>query len=338
MAEMTMIEALNLALHEAMDEDEAVVVMGEDVGRDEGIFRLTKGLLDRFGKMRVMDTPLAEAGIVGTGIGMAANGLRPVCEIQFSGFNYQAMHQIESHAARFRWRTRGGISLPMVIRMPYGAGVRALEHHSESKEAWFAHTPGLKMVIPSGPKNARELLRSSIDDPDPVIFFEPKARYRGFREEVPDHLDGRPMPLGQAQVVRSGKDLTLITFGAMVAPSLEAADALAAVGIETEVIDLLCLSPLDDDTFVQSIEKTGRALIVHEAHRSFGVGAEIIARVNDRCLFALRAPIERVTGFDVHVPYFGRELLYLPDAERIARAARRVMSEVAKERSYVQSV
>lgn len=338
MAERTMIEALNLALHETMNADDNVVVLGEDVGQDEGIFRLTRGLLDRFGQYRVIDTPLAEAGIVGTSIGMAIGGLKPVCEIQFSGFNYQAMHQLESHAARMRWRSRGGFTLPMVVRMPYGAGVRALEHHSESKEAWFAHTPGLKMVIPSDPGNARELLVSAIRDPDPVVFFEPKALYRGARQEVPEALEDEPHPIGRGRVARNGKDLTVITFGAMVARSLQAAELLSEDGIEAEVIDLLTISPLDDDIFVESVQKTGRALVVHEAHRSFGVGAEIVARINERCLFSLEAPIERVTGFDVHVPYFGREQAYLPDAQRIARAGRRVLTPIPAEKVYVQSV
>ncbi len=338
MADRTMIEALNLALHEMMDSDDSVVVLGEDVGQDEGIFRLTRGLLDRFGDRRVIDTPLAEAGIVGTSIGMAIGGLKPVCEIQFSGFNYQAMHQLESHAARMRWRSRGGLALPMVVRMPYGAGVRALEHHSESKEVWFAHTPGLKMVIPSTPENARELLVAAIRDPDPVVFFEPKALYRSGRQEVPDRLESDPHPIGKGRCVRKGKDLTIITFGAMVTRSLEAANLLAEDHIEAEVIDLLTISPMDDDIFIESVKKTGRALIVHEAHRSFGVGAEIIARINERCLFFLEAPVERVTGFDVHVPYFGREQAYLPDAQRIVRAGRRAVTPIPAEKVYVQSV
>ncbi len=336
MPEMTMIEGLNRALHEAMSEDDRVVLLGEDVGQDEGIFRLSKGLLDEYGEQRVMDTPVAEAGIVGAGVGMAIGGLVPVCEIQFSGFNYQAMHQIESHVARFRWRSRGGLSLPMVIRMPYGAGVRALEHHSESKESWFAHLPGLKVVIPSTPKNARELLLRSIRDPDPVLFLKPKALYRGAKEDVPDERPDELAPLGKGRRARAGGDLTLITFGAMVPSCLAAAEELAGDGIETEVIDLLTISPLDDDLIVESVEKTGRAVIVHEAHRSFGVGAEIIARINERCLFSLEAPIERVCGFDVHVPFFAREREYLPDARRISAAARRVLQTPPREEVYVQ--
>ncbi len=337
MAELTMIEALNLALRQEMEADDTVLILGEDVGEDEGIFRLTKGLLDQFGEDRVIDTPLAEAGIVGTSIGMAINGLKPVCEIQFSGFNYLAMHQIESHAARFRYRSRGRFPLPMVIRMPYGAGVRALEHHSESKEAWFAHTPGLKVVIPSTPRLARELLVSAIRDPDPVIFFEPKALYRLGREEVPDELD-EPHPIGKARKARTGSDVTLISYGAMLPRTLEAAEALSSDDIDAEVIDLLTISPLDHEPIVESVTKTGRAVIVHEGHRSFGVGAEIIARINEECLFYLKAPIERVTGFDLHVPFFAREQEYLPDADRIARAVRRIVVRTPPEKVYVQSI
>jgi pyruvate dehydrogenase E1 component beta subunit len=268
---------------------------------------------------------------------MAINGLKPVCEIQFSGFNYLAMHQIESHVARMRVRTQGRFPLPMVIRMPYGAGVRALEHHSESKEAWFAHTPGLKVVIPSSPRLARELLVSAIRDPDPVVFFEPKALYREGREDVPDELE-QPYPIGRARVVREGTNLSLITFGAMLPRCLAAAEQLADDDVDAEVVDLLTISPLDDDTIVESVSKTGRAVIVHEAHRSFGIGAEIIARINERCLFRLEAPIERVAGFDVHVPLFAREQDYLPDERSIVRAARRVVERPAREKAYVQSV
>jgi len=334
----TLIEALNLALHEAMDADDTVLVLGEDVGEDEGIFRLTEGVLDRFGEQRVIDTPLAEAAIVGTGVGMAIGGLKPVCEIQFSGFNYQAMHQIESHVARFRWRTRGRFPLPMVVRMPYGAGVRALEHHSESKEAFYAHTPGLKMVIPSSPRNARALMASAIRDPDPVIFYEPKALYRGVREELGEE-DDDPIAIGEARVVRTGDALTLISYGAMLPRTVEATERLSEEdGVECEVLDLLTISPIDEDRIVESVAKTGRAVVVHEAHRSFGPGAEIVARLVERCFYHLEAPIERVTGFDVTVPYFAREQHYLPDARRIAAATRRMLADVPPETVYVDSV
>lgn len=315
MAELTMVEALNKTLHAEMEQDDSVLVMGEDVGVDGGVFRVTEGLLEAYGEGRVMDTPLAEAVIIGAAVGMAANGLKPVCEMQFSGFSYLAMHQIESHAARLRWRSRGRYSVPMVVRMPYGAGVRALEHHSESKEVYYAHTPGLKMVIPSGPRTAAGLLRSAIRDPDPVIFFESKLLYRQFREEV---ADDEEIPLGQARVVREGGDLTVVTYGAMLPRTLEVADALAEDdGVEVEVIDLLTLSPLDHGTFTESVRKTGRAAVVHEAHRSYGAGAEIVTRIMEDSFYHLEAPVQRITAPDVIVPFFAREEQYLPTPERI---------------------
>lgn len=325
MAERTMIEALNLALHQAMSEDDTVVVLGEDVGVDGGVFRVTEGLLDEFGDRRVIDTPLAESAIVGTSVGMGIHGLRPVCEIQFSGFSYYAMHQLESHAARMRWRSQGRFTVPMVLRMPYGAGVRALEHHSESNEAWFAHTPGLKTVIPSGPRVARGLLASAIRDPDPVIFMEPKQIYRAFREEVPD--EDETVPIGESRVVREGDDITLIAYGAMMQPTLEAAEQLADDGVEAEVIDVLTIAPLDESTFTESVRRTGRAVIVHEAKRSFGPAGEIAFRIIEQSFWWLRAPIRRVTGHDVVVPLFAREQAYLPDADRIVRAARETLEE-----------
>ncbi len=323
MAEKTMIEALNLALNEAMEDDDRVLVLGEDVGVDGGIFRLTEGLLDSFGATRVIDTPLAESAIVGMAIGLAVYGLKPVAEMQFSGFSYFAFHQLESHAARLRWRSQGRFGVPLVVRMPYGAGVRALEHHSESREAYFAHTPGLKMVIPSGPRNARALLAAAIDDPDPVIFFEPKALYRSHREEVPDERE--TMALGEARVVREGSDITLVAYGAMLPRVLEAAEALAEDGAEAEVIDLLTISPLDDATVCRSVRKCGRAVVVHEAPRSFGPGAEIVARLVENVFYHLEAPVGRVTGFDIHVPFFAREQAYLPDVPRIVHAARETL-------------
>jgi pyruvate dehydrogenase E1 component beta subunit len=325
MAKMTMVQALNLALRQEMQKDDSVIVLGEDVGRDGGVFRVTDGLIDEFGEDRALDTPLAESGIVGMSIGMAIYGLKPVCEIQFSGFTYLAFHQVECHASRMRWRTRGRLTVPMVLRAPYGGGVRALEHHSESREAFWAHIPGLKMVIPSSPRNARALLVSAIRDPDPVVFYEPKAVYRAFREEVPEEEE--TLPLCVPQKVREGKDLTIISYGAMMRPSLEAALELKEKdGIEAEVIDLLTLSPLDDAMLVESVKKTGRAVIVHEAPRSFGPAAEIVSRLVEKAFFYLEAPIARVTGFDIVIPLFSKEKEYIPGPERILRAARRVLS------------
>ncbi|MCG6907478.1 MAG: alpha-ketoacid dehydrogenase subunit beta [Desulfobacteraceae bacterium] len=325
MAKMTMVEALNLALRQEMTRDDGVIVLGEDVGVDGGVFRVTDGLIGTFGENRVLDTPLAESGIVGMSIGMAVYGLRPVCEIQFSGFSYENFHQIESHAARLRWRSRGRFTVPMVLRTPYGGGVRALEHHSESREAFWAHMPGLKMVIPSGPRNARALLTSAIRDPDPVIFYEAKALYRAFREEVPEVEE--TLPIGRSQIVREGRDLTLIAYGAMLRPTVAASERLAEEdGLEAEVIDLLTVSPLDDSLFVASAKKTGHVLLVHEAPRSFGPGAEIVARLVEKAFYYLEKPVARVTGFDVVIPYFSRENSYLPGIERIVRQARGLLA------------
>lgn len=325
MAKMTMVQALNLALRQEMEKDDRVIVLGEDVGRDGGVFRVTEGLIDQFGEERVLDTPLAESGIAGMSIGMAIYGLRPVCEIQFSGFSYFCMHQIEAHASRMRWRSQGSLTVPMVLRCPYGGGVRALEHHSESREAFWAHIPGLKMVIPSGPRNARALMISAIRDPDPVIFYEGKAIYRAFREEVPEADES--LPIGKAQRVLEGKDLTIISYGAMMRPTLEAASLLKEKdGVEAEVIDLLTISPLDEATLVDSVKKTGKAVIVHEAPRSFGPGAEIASRLMEKAFFYLEAPIARVTGFDVVIPLFSKEQAYLPNAQRIMKAARKLLT------------
>ncbi len=325
MADLTMVEAINLALRQEMENDDRVLVLGEDVGVDGGVFRVTDGLIDEFGEERSIDTPVAEAGIVGMSIGMAIYGLRPVCEMQFSGFSYFAFHQVEGHAARMRWRSRGRYGIPMVIRMPYGGGVHALEHHSESREVIYAHTPGLKMVIPSGPRSARALLVSAIRDPDPVIFFESKLMYRSLREEVPD--DEETLPIGESRVVREGSDLTMISYGAMLHRTLEAAEKLSEDdGVEPEVVDLLTISPLDDRKFTDSVRKTGRVVVVHEAPRSFGPAGEIMARINERSFYYLEAPVERVTGFDVHVPYFAREQAYLPDVDRIVYGARKALN------------
>ncbi len=325
MAELNMVKALNLALHNEMQRDPDVVVLGEDVGVDEGVFRVTEGLLKKFGAQRVVDTPLAEASIVGISVGMAAYGLKPVCEIQFAGFCYLDYHQLESHAARLRNRTRGRFHCQMVLRSPYGGGIRAIEHHSESREAIYAHTPGLKMVIPSGPRNARALLLSAIRDPDPVLFFEPAAAYRAFKEEVPDEEE--TLPLGKADVARAGDDVTLIAYGAMMRPTLAAADVLKAEdGVDAEVIDLLSLYPMDTETIVASVKKTGHAVVVHEAPRTCGIGAEVVSRVVENAFLYLEAPVRRLTGFDVPFPYFQREKAYLPDPQRIAQAVRETLS------------
>lgn len=326
MAERNMAEAINLALSEEMANDENIVLLGEDVGVDGGVFRITDGLLDAYGERRVIDTPVAETGIAGLCIGMAAGGLHPVAEMQFSGFSYEGLHQIEMHAARYRWRSRGGIPMPITVRMPYGAGVHALEHHSESKEVLYAHIPGLKVVMPSAPRNARALLLAAIRDPDPVVFMEPKAIYRAFREDVPD--DEETLPLGEAQTVRQGDDLTLIAHGAMTHRALEAAQRLADEdGVEADIIDLLSISPLDHARCAESARRTGRVVVVHEAHRSYGPGGEVLARLMEEAFWYLEVPIRRVTGFDVHVPYFAREQVYLPDVERILEAARAAYHE-----------
>lgn len=318
MAKLNMVQAINLALKQEMTNDKNVLVLGQDVAQDGGVFRLTDGLLDEFGKDRVIDTPLAESGIIGTSIGMAIAGLRPVCEMQFSGFSYLMMGQFEAHATRMRARTHGQISLPMVIRMPYGGGVRALEHHSESREATYAHLPGAKVVTPSSPRNARALLVAAIRDPDPVVFMEPKHSYRAFREEVPEAEE--VMPLGKAQVVQEGTDLTLVSWGAMMRQTLKAAaEVEKARGISIEIIDMLTISPLDGNTVVESVTKTGRCVIVQEAPRNLGLSSEIVARINDKALMYLEAPVKRLTGYDVVTPYFGREKSYIPTVSKVVR-------------------
>lgn len=325
MALITMAKALNLAMHEAMAEDRTVMVIGQDVGQDEGVFRITEGLHKEFGPDRVIDFPVAESAIAGFGIGLCFAGFKPICEMQFSGFGYHAFHQIENHASRFRNRTRGRFTCPMVVRMPYGGGIRAIEHHSESRETIWAHLPGLKVVIPSGPRNARALLRASILDPDPVIFYEPKASYRAFREEVPDQPE--TMEIGKANVVRAGTDVTIISYGASMRPVLEAADELDVEhDISAELIDLLSLVPLDAETINQSVRKTGRCVVVHEAPRNCGPAAEVIARIVEESLMYLEAPIERVTGYDLVLPFFNIEQSYLPNANKVVTAARKVVS------------
>jgi pyruvate dehydrogenase E1 component beta subunit len=321
---MNMVKAINLGLAQEMAKDDSVVVLGEDVGVDGGVFRVTDQLYEQFGEERVIDTPLAESGILGTAIGMALAGLKPVAEMQFSGFSYLMFHQFEGHATRYRSRSQGQFHVPLVVRMPYGGGVRALEHHSESREASYGHLPGSKVVIPSSPRNARALIVAAIRDPDPVVFMEPKRSYRAFREEVPEEEE--VMEIGKAEIVQEGSDLTLVSFGAMMRPTLQAASEVAgARGAKIEIIDLLTISPLDGNTVVDSVKKTGRCVVVQEAPRSLGISSEIVARINDKGLLFLEAPVERVTGYDVVTPYFGREESYLPTPGRIARAINKAL-------------
>jgi len=325
MAKLNMVKALNLALFQEMERDGDVLVLGEDVGVDGGVFRVTDDLQRTYGSQRVIDSPLAEAAIIGTAVGMALYGLKPVCEIQFSGFAFQCFHQIENHCARYRMRSQGRFHIPMVIRMPYGGGVRALEHHSESEEQFYAHIPGLKMVIPSGPRTARALLAAAIRDPDPVIFFEAKSLYHAAKEEVPDESES--LPIGRAQTVREGDGLTLIAYGAMLRVALEAADVLRDEdGVGVEVIDLLTVSPLDRDALVTSVKKTGRAVVVHEAPRSFGPGAEIAASIMDGAFLSLEAPVRRVAAHDVPFVGFAREKANVPDVPRVVAAVRETLA------------
>jgi len=315
---VTLLEAVNLALHRAMAEDENVVILGEDVGVNGGVFRATQGLRDSFGFKRVIDSPLAETMLGGLVIGMAAQGLKPVVEIQFMGFIYAAMEQLVSHAARLRNRTRGRLSCPMVMRTPMGAGIRAPEHHSESTEALFAHIPGLRVVIPSSPARAYGLLLAAIDDPDPVIFLEPTRLYRMNPQPLVD--DGKRLPLDSCFTLREGGDITLISWGASVLETLQAASALAERGVSAEVIDIACVKPLDLDTLEASVRKTGRCVIVHEAPRSCGVGAEIAASLYERVFLDLQAPIQRVTAPDIPPPLYRLEHLYIPGVADILHA------------------
>lgn len=316
MAKLNMVQAINLALHEEMQKDPAVLVMGEDVGVDGGVFRVTEGLLDKFGSERVIDTPLAESGIAGTAIGMAISGLKPVAEIQFEGFSYLTIDQLAAHASRIRNRSRGTYHCPIVVRMPYGGGVRALEHHSEAVATFYIHIPGLKVVIPSTPYDAKGLLLSSIRDPDPVIFFEPKKLYRAFREEVPE--GDYTIPLGEGKKLTQGNDVTVISWGSMVNVCQEAIEKVKEVSVE--LIDLRTLSPLDEKIIIDSLKKTGRCVVVHEEPRTLGLGAEIIARINEKAFLYLEAPVKRVTGYDVPVPLPKLEEHYLPDSEKVALA------------------
>jgi len=324
MAEITLVEAVNQALAYAMRTDENVVCLGEDIAVNGGVFRTTVGLLDKFGPERVMDTPLAESMIAGLAIGMAAQGLKPVAEFQFMGFIFPAMNQIICHAARIRNRTRGRITCPAVFRAPFGGGIRAPEHHSESTEALFAHIPGLRVVIPSSPRRAYGLLLAAIECPDPVIFLEPKRIYRHVKQEVPD--DGATLPLDSCFILQEGTDVTLVTWGASIVESRQAVDNLTAQGISVELIDLATIKPLDIETILASVEKTGRLVIVHEAAKTGGVGGEIAAQVAERGLLSLKAPIARVTGYDTTMPYFQLEKHYIPSTQRIENALHRVLA------------
>ncbi len=324
MAELTMVEAIRAALGRAMEEDPKVVIFGEDVGIDGGVFRATDGLVQRYGSERVRDTPLSEAVISGMAVGAAAHGLKPIAEIQFMGFLYPAIDQLVNHASRLRNRTRGRMSCPMVLRAPYGGGIHAPEHHSESMEAMLSHVPGLRVVIPSSPGRAYGLLLAAIRDPDPVVFLEPKRIYRSTKEAVED--DGTAMPLDRAFVLREGRDVTLVAWGAMLTETMQAAAALSERGIEAAVTDVATLKPLDEPAIIASVGKTGRCVIVHEAPLTAGFGAEIAARVSEHALTSLLAPVRRVTGYDTVMPLSRLEEHYLPSVARITRAAEEAMA------------
>jgi len=320
MPEMTLVEAVNLALARAMEEDPDVIVLGEDVGVNGGVFRATVGLQQRFGSERVIDTPLSELLISGLCVGIAAQGLKPVGEIQFMGFLYPCIDQLVNHASRLRTRTQGRLSCPMVLRTPHGGGIRAPEHHSESTEAMLAHIPGLRVVLPSSPERAYGLLLAAIRDPDPVVFLEPTRLYRAMKSQVED--SGEALPLDVAFLLREGQDVTLISWGAMVKETLAAAEELAAAGIGADVIDLATLKPYDEETVLASVTKTGRCIIVHEAARTGGFGAEIAALIAERGLTTLLAPVLRVTGYDTVMPLPRLEQHYMPSVARIVAAAR----------------
>ncbi len=318
MPKLNMVQAINLALKEEMQRDKDVLLLGEDVGKDGGVFRVSEGLLEQFGPERVIDTPLAESGIVGAAIGMAVYGLRPVAEIQFMGFIYPALDQIFSHASRIRSRSRGRFTCPLVIRAPYGAGIKAPELHSESTEALFCHMPGIKVVVPSSPYNAKGLLLSSIRDPDPVIFLESTRLYRSIKEEVPE--EEYAIPLGKARLVQEGKDVTLIAWGSMLQRTLKAVE-----GIDADIIDLMTLSPFDEEAIFKSVKKTGRVVIIHEAPKTCGFGAELSATIAEYAMLYLKAPIIRITGFDAVMPFSKLEDYYMPTVERIKKGIQEVM-------------
>ncbi|MEC8011488.1 MAG: alpha-ketoacid dehydrogenase subunit beta [Pseudomonadota bacterium] len=324
--EATMVDALNLALKHALAEDENVVLLGEDIGTNGGVFRVTEGLKDIFGVRRIMDTPLAETIIAGMSVGMATQGLRPVAEIQFMGFIYSTVEHIVSHATRLRNRTRGRLTCPLVIRAPFGGGIHAPEHHSESTEAMFGHIPGLRVVIPSSPVRAYGLLLSAIRSNDPVLFLEPKRVYRSVKQNLVDNGEG--LPLDSCFILREGNDLTLISWGAMIQETLQAAAALEKqYGISVEVVDVASIKPLDSATIIESVKKTGRAVIVHEAAKTYGPAGEIIARIQEEAFFHLRAPVGRVTGFDIPMPYFKNEAIYMPDVQQIVEQAQTTLQQ-----------
>jgi len=323
---MTLLDAINYALHYAMQEDKNVIILGEDVGINGGVFRATAGLFEKFGSSRVLDTPLAESMIAGLSIGMSLQGLKPVAEFQFEGFIYPAFNQIVSHAARMRNRTRGRLNCPVVFRAPYGGGIHAPEHHSESPEAFFAHVPGLRVVIPSSPAKAYGLLLSAIRDPDPVIFFEPKRIYRKVKQDVENNGEG--LPLDRCFILREGNDVTLISWGAAVYDALGAANQLEKNGIDAEVIDVACLKPIDTETIIASVAKTGRVIIIHEAPRSGGVGGEIAAQIAEHCFYQLQAPIKRVTGYDIAMPYAQTEQYAIPQTAGIIQAVTDILENL----------
>ncbi len=321
MSQMNMVEAINLALKQEMKRDKNIVIIGEDVGEDGGVFRVTDGLAKLYGNERVMDSPLAESGIVGTSIGMAVAGLKPICEIQFEGFIFPAIDQLVNHASRIRNRSRGRYTSSIVVRCPIGGGIKALEHHSDSPEGYFIHTPGLKVVIPSGPYEAKGLMVSAIRDPDPVIFFEPKKIYRAIKEEVPENE--YTIPIGKANIIKKGKDVTLIAYGAWVKTAKEAISKIKE--IDVELIDLRTVSPLDTETIIDSVKKTGKCVIVQEAPRTLGLASEIIARINEKALYYLEAPVERVTGYDIVMPLRKYEDYNLPNEQKIIDAINKVV-------------
>ncbi|QLY40215.1 alpha-ketoacid dehydrogenase subunit beta [Hujiaoplasma nucleasis] len=324
MAVKTILQAINEALDQAMEKDESVVVYGEDVGFEGGVFRTTAGLQKKYGEGRVFDTPIAEAAIAGSAVGMAINGLKPVVEMQFSGFSLPAYNQVVTHVARFRNRSRGKYHLPMVIRMPYGGGVKALEHHSESLETLYAHIPGLKLVIPSTPYDAKGLTMAAINDPDPVIIMEPKRIYRAFKQDIPD--EPYEVEIGKARMVKEGKDITIIAWGALVR---EVEKAMKTLDVDAEIIDLRTIAPMDTEAIIKSVKKTGRVLVVHEAYKSFGPAAEIISRVNEEAFFYLEAAPRRLAGFDVTVPLPKGEGHFIISPEQIAYEVKKLMAEKA---------
>lgn len=319
-----MVEALNDALRLEMKRDKNIVIIGEDVGEDGGVFRVTDGLAKEYGNARVMDSPLAESGIVGSAIGMSLVGLKPVCEIQFEGFIFPAIDQLVNHASRMRNRSRGRFTTPILVRCPIGGGIKALEHHSDSPESYFVHTPGLKVVIPSSPYEAKGLLISALREKDPVIFFEPKKIYRAIKEEVPE--EAYAIPIGKANVVKEGNDITLIAYGAWVKTAKEAVEALSG-RYDVELIDLRTISPLDTETIINSVKKTGKCVIVQESPKTLGLASEIIARINEKALYSLEAPVERVCGYDTIVPLRLHEDYYLPSKEKITAAIEKVMKD-----------